>query len=313
MPAYGRLPVATDRTTQVTHVAEKTSVVIVAYRSAGSLSAALEPLLHDNAVGEIIVVDNSAEREAERIVHGTAGRVAYVAPPRNLGFAGACEFGLQSTSDPVVTFLNADVVLTRGIAPLVALCANGGVVASGGLRRSPDASHLSNARHRVTLWLETKRATLGSSVSLNRLAVADSIDEVAQVDGAFLMVARNHYQRLGGFDQRFELYFEDVDFCERARASGRVLLDRRAYGVHEGGGSSSQVSEVAYCVFRVSRLRYARKRFGLTGALIVCMITIIESVVRGVTRQGEGGKTRRTAFRLVVRELNIPQSVTVLR
>ena len=59
---------------------------------------------------------------------------------------------------------------------------------------------------------------------------------------------------MSGFDERFELYFEDVDLCDRARAAGRVLLDTRAYGTHAHGASSRTVARPSYCVFRVSRV-----------------------------------------------------------
>src|SRR6185503_16033407 len=66
--------------------------------------------------------------------------------------------------------------------------------------------------------------------------------EVDQVMGAFFLVRRSAYEALAGFDERFFVYFEEVDFALRARARGwstYYLTQARAY--HEGGGSTKQI------------------------------------------------------------------------
>lgn len=295
------------------------SVVIVAFRSAAYLERGLKPLLDDPAVGEIVVVDNSRDPVTADVVAAAGDRVRYVDPGANLGFARGCNLGARSTRDPVVLFLNPDVLLEESVRPLVeACCARGDVLLAGGLGHgaedgSRDDGTLGNARHRATLLRELGRATLGtarsSSVTLRQGTATVPVD---QIDGAFIMATRAFLDRLGGYDERFELYFEDVDLCDRARDAGRVLIDTRRYGSHAAGASFRTASAPAYCVFRVSRIRYFAKRHGRAGALAALAVAALEVLARTATRQPEGLRVRLRALRLSAREVVRPGSARVL-
>jgi N-acetylglucosaminyl-diphospho-decaprenol L-rhamnosyltransferase len=290
----------------------RTSVVVVAFRSAEHLEHGLPPVMADPDVGDIVVVDNSSDPATAEVVRRTGGRVHYIDPGANLGFARACNLGYRATGDPVVTFLNPDVVLERGVGELVKACsADASVVVAGGLA-SGDDRVLLNARYRVTLWNELRRAVLGARASFDPQPFGTATTPVAQVDGAFLMSARTFLDELGGFDERFELYFEDVDICDRARDRGHVLIDTRRYGTHAGGASSRTVAAASYCVFRVSRIRYFAARGGTLGAAVAVAITAVEVVVRTLTRQPEGWSVRLRSLRLAGRELVRPGTVKVL-
>jgi N-acetylglucosaminyl-diphospho-decaprenol L-rhamnosyltransferase len=142
--------------------------------------------------------------------------------------------------------------------------------------------------------------------------MGDRVTEVDQVDGALLMTSRAFFERLGGFDERYELYFEDVDLCDRARADGSVLLDTRQFGVHAGGASAKRAASAAYCVFRVSRVRYFAAKGGRLRALAALAVCVAEVAVRTVTRQPESLGVRLRALRLATRETVRPGSVAVL-
>ncbi len=290
-----------------------TAMVLVAYRSAAYLEQGLEPLVRDPSVGDVVVVDNSSDPATAEVVARYGDRVRYVDPGANLGFATGCNLGYRSTTDPVVTFLNPDVLLTREVGELVDRCAaERTAVLAGGLLSMPDDPRLANGRHAVTPLRELQRAVLGAGSSVVAVPAGTGTVEVEQVDGAFLMAPRPFLDALGGFDERFELYFEDVDLCDRARAAGRVLVDTRPYGTHAHGGSARTVAAVSFCVFRVSRTRYFAKRWGKPGAAAAVLITVAETLARTVTRQPEGGRLRMRALRLVVREFAAPGSVQVL-
>ncbi|SNR77003.1 glycosyltransferase [Blastococcus mobilis] len=290
----------------------RTAVVVVAFRSAEHLRHGLPPVMADPDVGDIVVVDNSSDPATAEVVRRTGGRVRYIDPGANLGFATACNIGYRATGDPVVTFLNPDVVLERGVGELVKACAaDGSLVVAGGLA-SGDEDVLLNARYRVTLWNELRRAVLGARVSFDPRPFGTTTTPVAQVDGAFLMAARTFLDALGGFDERFELYFEDVDLCDRARERGHVVMDTQRYGTHAAGASSRTVAAASYCVFRVSRIRYFAARAGTLAAAAAVAITAVELVVRTLTRQPEGWSVRLRALRLAARELLRPGTVRVL-
>jgi N-acetylglucosaminyl-diphospho-decaprenol L-rhamnosyltransferase len=291
----------------------RTSVIVVAFRSAGHLERGLPAVIGDPSVGDVVVVDNSSDSATANLIAETNGRVQYVDPGSNLGFARACNLGASLTRDPVVTFLNPDVLLERGIGDLVEYCYAGDrMLLAGGLTSCLEGGVVGNARRAVTLAGEVGRAMLGSGATLHRLAPGSTTTDVAQVDGAFLMGKREFLVELGGFDERFELYFEDVDLCERARAQGYVFIDTRVFGTHAGGGSSKQIAEASYCAFRVSRIRYFFKKARLRGALAALLITLVETVVRSATLQPEGWRARLRALRLAAQEVKRPGSVQVL-
>ena len=290
-----------------------TSVVVVAFRSAEHLQHGLQPLLSDPSVGDIVVVDNSSDSATAKLIADQNGRVQYVDPEQNLGFARACNLGASLTRDSIVTFLNPDVLLERSMRDMVEYCVNGErILLAGGLTSGPEDRVSRNARRAVTLRGEVGRAILGSRSALQQLPSQPTRAAVPQVDGAFLMARRVFLDELGGFDERFELYFEDVDLCERARAQGRVLIDTQVYGSHEGGGSSKTIAATSYCAFRVSRVRYFFKKARSAGAWGALLITAMELVVRSATRQPEGWHARLRALRLAAREVKRPGSVMVL-
>lgn len=290
-----------------------TSVVVVAYRSAPHLARGLPALLVDPAVGDVVVVDNSRDPATAALVAGFGGRFTYVDPGGNLGFARACNLGMRRTGDPVVTFLNPDVLLERPLADLVRRCADGAAaVVAGGLVARPGDAEVGNARHRVTLARELGRSVLGSQVSGVTVPVGETAAVVDQVDGAFLMARRDLLEQLGGFDERFELYFDDVDLCDRARCRGPVVLDTRRYGSHAAGASARTAVGPAYCAFRISRIRYFAKRAGARGSVAALLITVAELLARSATRQPEGHAVRLRALVLAAREALHPGSVRVL-
>jgi GT2 family glycosyltransferase len=128
-----------------------------------------------------------------------------------------------------------------------------------------------------------------------------------------MLIRCEDFVRLGGFDERYELYYDDVDLSRRARESGGSVLVLQEWGVHHGGVSSGSVSELAYCVGVVSRARYFLKWLGpWRSAFMVTVLSVAEFVMRTVTRQGEGDRARLRALRMQLHELRRPGSVQVL-
>lgn len=291
----------------------RTAVVIVAYRSSTDLENGLPALIADPSVGDVVVVDNSSDPATAAVVARLGGPVRYVDPGGNIGFARACNLGMRLTAGSVVTFLNPDVLLVRPLTDLVRTCAEGGpMILGGGLTEGLADGVLGNVRHRVTWGRELGRGLLGSRASAVSVPVGSTTTVVEQVDGALLTCRRDVLEEWGGFDERFELYFEDVDLCDRARSAGAVVMDTRRYGIHVGGASARTAVAASYCVFRISRIRYLAKRGGRLGATVGLGITAVELLARTVTRQPEGDRARWRTLLLALREVLRPGSVGVL-
>lgn len=298
-------------------------VVIVAFNSDQLLRECLSGALQDPQVCEVVVVDNSSSRESERIVAEVAlvdPRVRYLDPGSNLGFAKGCNAGAQVISGAsYYFFVNPDVRLTRPLAPLVdSMEVHGAAIVTGQLD-SPDHPFSSNVRPLVTWPRELLKAAVGSRAYMprnlsNAMVGAGTRVAVGQVDGALLGIRVTDFHALRGFDERFELYYEDVDLCARARPLGGCLYVAERWGTHVGGASSASVSATAFMVSRISRVRYMRKhaRFSMAATIGIGIMATAEFIFRTITRQSEGGPIRRQAISMQIAELRRPGSIRLL-
>nr|WP_300144138.1 glycosyltransferase [Propionicimonas sp.] len=293
------------------------AVVVVAYRSAETLRPCLEGILADPAAA-VVVVDNSGDPATARLCAAPdlAGRVSYLDPGVNLGYARAANLGLSRRGDArTVAIVNPDVRLTRALTDLLRTARPAGRDVTAGRLVSPAHPDAVNARPATTPGRELAKAVRGSrAYRLPGLGAPDgSVHTVAQLDGALLVLGAERWAELGGFDERFELYYEDVDLC--ARAEGSCRLVNTVWGEHIGGHSFRRSAGTAFAALRISRVRYARRwwRPRRLAALAVLVITLAEYAARSLTRCPEGQSVRNRTLGLTLAELRRPGSQWVLR
>ena len=290
-------------------------VVVVGYRSADTIGACVRSCLADDAVVAVVVVDNSSDATTKSVVHGFEDdRVSY-RPAENDGFAAGCNAGVVEIAHDVgwLAFVNPDVELERSLGDLVGMPGVAGAGVIGAQVESPRSPGVASARRGVTRRRELAKAAVGSrAYALGDLGTSPVA--VDQVSGALLLVRRKDFERLGGFDERFELYYEDVDLCARAASIGGCVFVPQSWGRHVGGASAASASGRAYVAGRVSRMRYLRKHQPgrATEAALLAMAGV-ETVSRAAARGSEGGAARRAALGAQWRELQHPGSVRVLR
>ena len=113
---------------------------------------------------------------------------------------------------------------------------------------------------------------------------------VDQVPGAFYLVRRSLFDQLAGFDDRFFVYYEDLDFALRAKRVGarcEYLADVFAY--HTGQGTSSKVVEQRLVYSSVSKIQYSFKHFGaFWGCLVLAATLTCEPFARTIWAVGRG-------------------------
>ena len=266
-------------------------VVIVTHNSETVIGACLDSLRQAEA--EVLVVDNASADGTRREVLRRP-TVTLLANPWNRGFAAGVNQGIDAMVCPYVLLLNPDTELVGGIESLVAACARPGVAAAGGklvdpqgrpqagfmVRRFPSAASLSLEA------LGVNRAWPGNPVN-RRYRCADLDPEApARVDqpaGAFLLIRREVWRSLGGFDEAFSpLWFEDVDFCKRAAAAGHPIeYVPAAVAKHRGGHSAGQLSTGTREMYWYGNLlRYAAKHFSRSARAVVCAAVVLGSIFR---------------------------------
>jgi GT2 family glycosyltransferase len=200
------------------------AVIVVTHDSAHELEACVASVVgrRGNADVDIAVCDSGSADDVEAVarrlpVHFLAGL--------NRGFAAACNRGLAASelrAARYVLFLNPDVRLVDGtLSELIAECdrrPRAGIVT---VRLLDEHGHLIRNMGRPFTLAEYWRMALVGGCELEWTSSHyDDERECAWVEGSFLLVRRETIDRLGGFDERFFMYSEEVDLCRRASAAG---------------------------------------------------------------------------------------------
>ena len=248
------------------------SAVIVSYNTRELLLQCLESLRVFSGALETIVVDNDSADGSASAVRERRPDVRLIASPQNLGFSKANNLGLQAATAPYLLVLNSDAAVRAGTLetlaeildtrPDVGLVGPRTVGADGRCQVSfgPDLTPWNEWRQRK-LVLAVKRRDAAALRRLEAMAAAEH--EPAWISGSCFLARRDLLLRLGGFDEGFFLYEEDVDLCVRVRKAGfRVLFTPRAEIVHHLGRSMEKASERAREEYRRSHVRFYKKHNG---------------------------------------------------
>ncbi len=255
------------------------SIIIVSYNVAGLLSECLASLFErppDGLELEVLVVDNASGDGSPELVRHNFPQAQLIANPANYGFPRACNQGRRRATGRYLFFLNPDARLEeRALPALVDFMEShprAGVV--GPLLRYADGSLQSNRRRFPSFGLAFVESTiLERKPLLRRLpalqrfkytgtpsAVAHEVDWLV---GAAFMVRREVTEQLGGLDERFFMYSEELDYCRRVKAQGwQVWYTPTAEITHQEGRSSAQNVAARYINFHTSKISYYRKYFG---------------------------------------------------
>ncbi len=222
--------------------AEPTAALVVNYGSSALLESNLGAVADENPDLVVVVVDNfttTAERAAvEQLCSRRAWRL--VASPTNLGFGAAMNLG-------------ADVALEAGAGQLLLLNPDARIDRAG-LDRLVDvvtAEPLTMAGPRIEtaaggLWSDGHDLYLDRGRMRATRKRVGSPRVVPWLSGACLVLSRTLWERVGGFDDRYFLYWEDVDLSWRVlEAGGALRVVREALAVHDEGGTQERSSERA--------------------------------------------------------------------
>lgn len=267
-------------------------VVVVNWNSKDGLTRCIDSLqLNGQAcIFKKIIVDNDSNDGSYLAAKNTPGIILLHAMS-NLGFGKACNLGADLVESEYILFLNPDAALfPNNLDKAFAFMQEpkNATVGICGVQLLDEKGHISRSCARFP----TSTAFVAHAIGLDRFFPKlghfmaewshDTTQEVDQVIGAFFLVRRSLFEALGGFDEQFFVYFEEVDFAYRAHKAGWrsvYLADVQAF--HAGGGTSNQVKAKRLFYSLRSRLLYAFKHFHLLGAMVVLLTTLfIEPISR---------------------------------
>jgi N-acetylglucosaminyl-diphospho-decaprenol L-rhamnosyltransferase len=260
----------------------------------------------------VTVVDNaSTDGSCDGLEATAALPLTLIRNTDNRGFGAACNQGAAGSDADFILFLNPDTRLAAGSLDVPArylASPDHQTVGIVGIQLADESGNVA----RNTARAPGARSMIGHSLGLDRLGLAafprhfeeqwahDATRTVDQVMGAFFFVRRTVFETLGGFDARFFVYFEDMDFAQRARQRGWTsvyLAGARAF--HRGHGTTHRATERRTLYFLRSKLHYAVKHFGAGGAIVVAAVTLtLEPIARMVAAPREAAATLRVFARL---------------
>jgi N-acetylglucosaminyl-diphospho-decaprenol L-rhamnosyltransferase len=264
--------------------------VVVSYRSAATLRGCVESLLEIPDV-RVAVVDNASPDESLATIADLA-EVDVVRSPRNGGFAYGCNLGAARGTAPFLLFLNPDARIDAGsVHTLRRVLRDDPAAALVAPRILDDDGALAFSQRRFPRL----RSTFAKALFLHRVwPLAAWTDELVRdptayerpgtaewVSGACMLVRRDAYAALRGFDEGLFLYCEDTDLCLRLWQAGHsVRFDPRA-AVRHIGGASSGAGETQAVAAR-SRVYYARKHRGRGYARLEALGVALDEALRAV-------------------------------
>jgi len=234
-----------------------TSIVVVAADSGPLLGACIESVLASDARIEVVLVDNrSIDGTIEQVEEKHAGesRLRVLRNGANLGFGPACNRGAAIAGGDLLMFLNPDCRLaTDAVSSLRAHLASSmrigllgvcvldadGAPARGNRRRDPTLRRVLATTSRLDRWQSRWPALAGVEMPTDKAGARPAVEDVEAVSGACMLLPRDAFDRVEGFDEGYFLHVEDLDLCRRVRDAGlRVAIANDVHVVHVQGSSS---------------------------------------------------------------------------
>jgi GT2 family glycosyltransferase len=291
------------------------AAVIVSFNTTEELRRCLRSLAdHATLPLQVIVVDNASADLSREMVRREFATVLLLESEENLGFARAANRGLREARAPFVLFLNSDAEVRPGaLETLVSLLDTRpelGVVAPRTV--GTDGTIQVSSGPALTPLREWGQRRLVRGVRARvpaALAQAERIHgeehEPAWVSAACLLARREALLAVGGFDEAFFLYEEDVDLCVRVRRAGwRILFTPAAEVLHHLGRSMAQAGSRADLEYHRSHILYYRKHNGWLPRVLLRAHVFLLALSRWAAALGPG-KGRRGRRRDAVRLLQL--------
>ena len=274
------------------------SIIIVNWNAGNQLVDCIESIekYNDNLVKTVIIVDNSSTDNSiqqVRNIKNLSFKLEFIFNQINLGFGAACNQGADLASTEFLLFLNPDTKLFNNslIVPYNFMNdSKNNDVAVTGIQLVDEQMDIAKSCSRfpsITILLAQifgiNRLPKYKRLTQSMIEWAHNTSQnVDQVMGAFFMVRNSLFKSMGKFDERFFVYFEEVDFSLRVYQAGyRSVYLAEAQAYHAGGGTSNQVKAHRLFYSLRSRLLYGFKNFNCYQAWLLVFVTlIIEPITR---------------------------------
>lgn len=283
------------------------SIIIINWNAGSQLADAIASITcyHHGLVASVIVVDNASTDDSlaqVELLHNLPYQLQIIRNTDNRGFGAACNQGAALADREYLLFLNPDTRLFEN--SLTVSCAfmdesKNQKVGVAGIQLIDEHNQVA----RSCAKFPSLKMFVAQVLGINRLQGFQHLnihmsewahDKSAKVDhviGAFYLIRRSLFESLGGFDERFFVYLEDLDLSLRVQQAGYYsvfLVEAKAF--HAGGGTSRQAKTHRLFYSLRSRLFYGFKHFSPWRAWVLVFATLsIEPITRTFFSLVSGG------------------------
>ncbi|MCF7885393.1 MAG: glycosyltransferase [Candidatus Marinimicrobia bacterium] len=272
------------------------SVIIVSYNVKEFLQQSLLSLKKTlkNLDSEIIVVDNASVDGSARIVKNEFPEINLIENERNSGFAKACNQGLEIAQGKYLLLLNPDTLLQEDTVPtMIRFFENHPEAGAAGCKILNADGTLQKACRRS---FPTPSVAIPKMLGLSRFFPKnklfgkynltykdpDELTEVDAVSGSFLMLRKEVYKKIGGLDEDYFMYGEDLDFCYRIKDAGwKIYYVPDTQIVHYKGESAKLASFDNLIVFYKAMGIFVNKHFSKGAYFFIDIFLKLGIVMRG--------------------------------
>jgi len=270
------------------------SVIIVTYNSDNYIQDCLQSILvalESFNDYEIIIIDNdSLDKTIQIIKQFDSDKVELIGESSNKGYAAALNHAVRKVKFEKILILNPDtVVANTAMLELYKASEDPAVGIAGGKLINPDGTfQLSSRRHFPTLGV-----LFSYALRLNKIFKKSRffgkynytyLNENFQVDvdsisGACMVFDKEIYNKVGGLDESFFLYFEDTDFCLKIKKLGfKVLYCPKAEILHHNNYSDNYSSKIFYFYESFEKFIYKYKNKICLGLLVYYFAKLIKNI-----------------------------------
>lgn len=228
------------------------SVILVNYRSREKTRQCLLSLRKANFSGilyEIIIVDNSEESDFDEAFQTNFPEATFIRSEKNRGMGGGNNLGAQKAKGNFFLILNPDTTVRSDAVHILFdfMKDREDIGIAGPKLLNPDGTLQYSCLRFPKVWTPILRRTFLGRLTpdhLGRYLMTDfdhqNTSDVDWMLGSCLMIRADFYRRVGGFDERFFMYFEDIDLCRRAWREGlRVVYCPSAVVIHDHARGSA--------------------------------------------------------------------------
>ena len=274
------------------------SIITVCYKGWERLNKCLESL--DSFSGknikiEVIVVDNNSSDETINEIEERFSKFRFIINEINGGFANGCNLGAKIASGEFLLFLNPDTVTSESeIEKLLNIAKQNPEFTIVSCRQENEKGKESVSYGQFPSLVNLtgfqrailgKRSLAGGSHTPDTGRQTPHISYPDWVSGSVILIRCETFKKLGGFEEDFWMYFEDVDLCRRVRnINGEIAFCRNIIVEHNHGGSSRinlKTTSLTKTEVHISRHVYISKHKTGSERLLIQIFLVSNNLISG--------------------------------